>query len=138
MQKSSTIRIFSVILPTDKFQYTTIAFNNHCGHNKQGHLRQVGMGNIKPGFPINSLDIMKRTTGTCFLTGALLSLATDALAQGNDSIPRKWVDGNFYTEANYGYNFFGDKRNTYDFPHAVVDLNIQPELLGNRGHAVEA
>lgn len=25
MQKSSTIRIFSVILPTDKFQYTTIA-----------------------------------------------------------------------------------------------------------------
>ena len=36
-------------------------------------------------------------------------MATDALAQGNDSIPRKWVDGNFYTEANYGYNFFGDK-----------------------------
>lgn len=65
-------------------------------------------------------------------------MATDALAQGNDSIPRKWVDGNFYTEANYGYNFFGDKRNTYDFPHAVVDLNIQPELFGNRGHAVEA
>jgi hypothetical protein len=73
---------------------------------------------------------MKRTTGTCFLTGALLSLATDALAQGNDSIPRKWVDGNFYTEANYGYNFFGDKRDTYDFPHAVVDLNIGLPALG--------
>lgn len=89
------------------------------------------MGSIKAGFPINSLDIMKRTTGTCFLTGALLSLATDALAQGNDSITRKWVDGNFYTEANYGYNFFGDKRDTYDFPHAVVDLNIH---LGKGWH----
>ena len=89
------------------------------------------MGSIKAGFTINSLDIMKRITGTCFLTGALLSLATDALAQGNDSIPRKWVDGNFYTEANYGYNFFGDKRDTYDFPHAVVDLNIH---LGKGWH----
>ena len=58
-------------------------------------------------------------------------MATDALAQGNDSIPRKWVDGNFYTEANYGYNFFGDKRDTYDFPHAVVDLNIH---LGKGWH----
>lgn len=28
-------------------------------------------------------------------------MATDALAQGNDSITRKWVDGNFYTEVGY-------------------------------------
>ena len=36
----------------------------------------------------------------------------------------KWFDGNFYTEVNYGSNFFGNNRNIYDFPHAVLELNI--------------
>lgn len=51
--------------------------------------------------------------------GAILRL------QAQDSTKTaKWIDGSFYTEANYGYNFFGENRNIYDFPHIVVDLNI--------------
>ena len=65
------------------------------------------------------------------LTPLLLSMATAAFAQGNDSVAHHWIDGSFYTEANYGYNFFGDERNTYDFPHGVVDLNIH---LGKGWH----
>jgi len=75
--------------------------------------------------------LMKRITSLRLLAGALLGVATETMAQGNDSVQHKWIDGNFYTEANYGYNFFGDKRNTYDFPHAVVDLNIH---LGKGWH----
>lgn len=74
---------------------------------------------------------MKKVTISTILAGVLLSVSTEAFAQGNDSVQHKWIDGNFYTEANYGYNLFGDKRNTYDFPHVVVDLNIH---LGKGWH----
>lgn len=73
----------------------------------------------------------KKVSNSKLLTAVWLGVATGAYAQGNDSVPHKWIDGNFYTEANYGYNFFGDQRNTYDFPHVVIDLNIH---LGKGWH----
>lgn len=36
----------------------------------------------------------------------------------------KWIEGSFYTEANYGYNFYGERRNVYDFPHAVLEFTV--------------
>ena len=74
---------------------------------------------------------MKKITNSIFLTQFLLGMPMAAVAQDNDSVAHRWIDGSFYTEANYGYNFFGGKRNTYDFPHGVVDLNIH---LGKGWH----
>lgn len=41
------------------------------------------------------------------------------------------VEGVFYTEANYGYNFFGEDRHIFDFPHLVLDLTVH---LGKGWH----
>lgn len=62
------------------------------------------------------IRILRNIVLACFF----LLLSGHASAQ--DSI--RWLSGSFYTEANYGYNFFGEHRNVYDFPHAVLDLNV--------------
>ena len=69
----------------------------------------------------DSLDIRQEPN----LTAALQKPDTAALLQKPDTAAtRKWLSGTFYTEVNYGYNFFGDKRHIYDFPHFVLDVNI--------------
>ena len=55
-------------------------------------------------------------------------MKTDSLSVRHDTDSTakvKWLSGSFYTEANYGYNFFGKNRDIYDFPHAVLDLDIR-------------
>ena len=74
---------------------------------------------------------MRKVIGSFFFTILLFNVNQEALAQENDSLQHKWIDGIFYTEANYGYNFFGKNRDTYDFPHVVVDLNMH---LGKGWH----
>lgn len=57
----------------------------------------------------------------------LLTFFTNGRAQQKQS----WIEGAFYTEANYGYNFFGEDRHTIDFPHVILDLTLH---LGKGWH----
>ena len=57
----------------------------------------------------------------------LLAFFTNGKAQHKQS----WIEGAFYTEANYGYNFFGEDRHTIDFPHVILDLTLH---LGKGWH----
>ena len=72
-----------------------------------------------------SVVVWKTKSYKLLLLGLLGGFAPKVEAQ------EKWIDGSFYTEANYGYNFFGKQRNIYDFPHVVLDVSLH---LGKGWH----
>ena len=65
-------------------------------------------------------DILAGLPTVCQTTDSL-----DTLPTPGQTTKEKWLSGSFYTEANYGHNFFGANRDIYDFPHAVLDLDIR-------------